>query len=137
VKGKTAMTYDEAYLFLFSLLDKVYFSDEKRYNWLGALLGEMNPFLFTDGDSADPATKGNIIQKLKDKLDNVPSPTRMDVVSFVKPLLTEYHNKWGLDILDLLSDIGDNIEDFLLKHEIDFEHLPLLTKEDRGGFTKP
>ena len=41
---------------LFHSLDSVYDEKKKELDELGGLLGDMNPYLFTDDDSADPAT---------------------------------------------------------------------------------
>ena len=48
------LTKKQAYLATFHYLDKLY--DEKPDETLGDLLSSMNPYLFNDSNSADPAT---------------------------------------------------------------------------------
>ena len=48
------LTKTQAYLAAFRYLDKLY--DQEPDETLGDLLSSMNPYLFTDSSSADPAT---------------------------------------------------------------------------------
>lgn len=53
----------QSYNTLFSILDKYY--DETKNNSLGALLGSMNPELFCDSNSADPAVFEDFCECIK------------------------------------------------------------------------
>ena len=98
------LSIKQSYLVMFHLLDKIW--EKSKIDDLGGLLGSLNPYLFNNGESADPAAYedwNNIIGKLHLS----PPFSEREVLIITYEFLNQYVKDYGFNIDSVLEKIRD------------------------------
>lgn len=91
----------KAYKTLFKILDKIYV--ETKSDDLGALLGGMNPYLFSATSSADPAAYEDFCNCLKECCKNTfPEDVKEAYTASIK-FLEYYKDEFGFNIDEIIE----------------------------------
>jgi len=100
----------QAYLAVFYYLDKLY--DEEPDEALGDLLSSMNPYLFSDSNSADPATWSDWV-KCIDSITKSDYVSQSDTFRAMISFLQFHEREFGYalsQIVRKINSLGQNQE---------------------------
>lgn len=103
------ITIKEAYYAMFYLLDKYY--DEKQNDDLGAILGSMNPTIFSDDMPADAALWSEWIAIVKKIVSCERADECLDTNQAFQAMvafLSYYKKEFGVRIEEVIEDLTSN-----------------------------
>jgi hypothetical protein len=96
------MSNKEAYLYIFKILKNYW--GKTHIDERGSLLGELNPFLFMDGNPADPAAWHDWMKAIR-KVASSELLTEEQARKAMILLLQFYNDHEGFDLVDVIEDL--------------------------------
>ena len=97
------MTLEQSYKYVFKILDDYY--DRTHNDELGAMLGGLNPNLFQDQMSADPAAWDDWIDAVR-KVTQNEYITEEEARTAMLVLMKGYNDHHGFDLSDVIEFFG-------------------------------
>lgn len=94
------MTLKEAYIYIFRILNKYWYATHD--DGLGDILSEMNPFLWKDGNSADPAAWEDWLRVVQ-TVTSKESITEAEAMKAMISLLKDYHEQGWVDLAKVIE----------------------------------
>lgn len=93
----------KAYAALFKTLKNMY--DRHKSDSLAVLMGDMNPYLFSDGNSADPTVYEDFRDKVNECCENESETNVKTAFLASMNFLKMYNNEFGLELSGIISEM--------------------------------
>ncbi|MBD5459385.1 MAG: hypothetical protein HDR26_00350 [Lachnospiraceae bacterium] len=95
------MLIQDAYLMMFEILSDYYLNINKSES-LGSLLGDMDPYMFSDRKPADPATYNDWYDVIVKYAEDGEIKDE-DIIFALQDFLSDYQKRFGFDFKEIIA----------------------------------